>query len=242
MAKELPTGSRSILNFRPVIDFVEPEQEPATPNPRPSPPPIIDDELEAERVRTKLFNLAESVDVLATAVQTKIDLKAKDMVIALDPVVDFAVIDALNREHPDAGDEITYEIYKHCRDRIMAFANEQAGKNRITEDQVEAARLQLDKVVVGGFNTKEAKNGKMRPDLHIKARLIDPIDMKKFQISLIKILVNVAWGFIIMAFDIRVAGVGIKGLLPDELPGTKLNKTEKKILKKLKKAAIPIPT
>ncbi len=242
MSQEIDSNSRSILNFRPVIDFVEPEVEAATPNPI-TVPPIIDEEEVAEQVRLELFNLAESVDVLATALQARIDLKAKDMLIKLDPIVDDTTIAAINRAYPDheADDGITYEMYQQCRENIRAYADAQANKNDLTEEEVAGAAADPEGIA-GIFNSPDAKNGKMRPELSKKAKVIEEIDMKKFQISLLKILANFLWQmFVIKAFDIRIAGVGVKGLLPENLPGAKLNKTEKKVLKKLKKLHIPIP-
>lgn len=242
MPKEIDSQSRSILNFRPVIDFVEPAVEAATPNPVAAPPPIIDDIVEAEKVRVELFNLAESVDVLATALQARIDLKAKDMAIKLDPLVDSLVIDAINRAYPDLeSGAITYDMYKQCRENMRLYADAQAAKNNVSQEDI-AAAAQDPNGIASIFNSAAAKDGSLRPERMPKAQLIDPIDLSKFQISLIKILANFIWQmFVIKAFDISVAGVGVKGLLPHDLPGAKLNKTEKKILSQLKKAGIPIP-
>lgn len=241
MPREIDSQSRSILNFRPVIDFVEPEVEAATPNPITQPPPIVDDFAEAEKVRLELFNLAESVDVLATAMQARIDLKAKDMAIKLDPVVDAHIIDAINRAYPDLDDEtITYDMYKQCRENMRLYADAQASKNNLSEEEIAAASDPTGIAAI--FNGAAAKDGSLRPERMPKAQLIDPINIKKFQVSLIKILANLLWKlFIINAFDISIAGKGVKSLLPEDLPGAKLNKTEKKVLKKLKKLHIPIP-
>lgn len=244
MPREIDSSSRNILNFRPVIDFVEPEVESATPNPVALPSPIIDDFVEAEKVRLELFNLAESVDVLATAMQARIDLKAKDMTIKLDPLVDRAIIDSINRAYPDleSDQSITYDMYKQCRENIRLYADAQADKNNLSEEEVEAA-AQDPTGIAAIFNSAEARDGSLRPERMPKAQLIDPIDINKFQISLLKILANLLWQlFIIKAFDFSIAGKNVMGFLPEDLPGAKLNKTEKKVLKKLKKLHIPIPS
>jgi hypothetical protein len=219
MPREIDSQSRGILNFRPVIDFVEPEVESVSPNPIEGPAPIIDDAVEAEKIRLDLFNLAESVDVLATAVQARIDLKAKDMRIKLDSNVDAAVIAAIRREFPDADDTISYDMYKHCRENIRRYADAQASKNRITQDMIDEATKDPN-ALAGGFNTAAAKDGTMRPELMPKAQLIEPLDIDEFQNELIKILVNFIWKhFIKPTFKpIGIPGLGsIADALPDEL-------------------------
>ena len=220
MSKEIDSQSRGILNFRPIIDFVEPEVESVAPNPIPSPAPIIDDAIEAEKIRQDLFNLAESVDVLAAAVQARIDLKAKNMAIRLDPNADVAVIAALRREFPDAEDGvITYDMYKHCRDNIRAYADVQAKKNEITQDLIDAATKDPN-AIAGGFGSPSSKDGTMRPDLMPKAQLIEPLDIDEFQNELIKILANFIWKkFIKPTFKpIGIPGVGnLADALPDEI-------------------------
>ncbi len=243
MPRELDSNSRNLLNFKPVIDFIEPDVEAATPNPVLGPVPVIDDQAAAEVVREELFNLAESVDVLATALQARIDQKAKNMAIRLDPVVDITVIDALERAYPDSEDGIiTYDMYKQCRENIRLYADAQADKNGVTDEEVDAASKDPNGLV-SLFNSPAAKDGTLRPDTSIKAQLVEPIDIKKLQISLLKILANFLWQqFVLKAFDVSIAGKSVMSLLPEDLPGAKLNKTEKKVLKKLKKASIPIPS
>lgn len=239
MSKEIDSSSRNLLNFKPVIDFIEPAQQPVSPNPVPAPAPIIDDIVEAEKIRVELFNLAESVDVLATAVQARIDLKAKDMAIALDPNVDRAVLDAIGREFPDAGDQITYSMYKECREHIRAYADAQAAKNAITPEQIADAKKQLPNAIVGGFDTLQAKNGLFRPELMPKAQLIEPLDIDEFQDMLIRILANFLWkNFILKAFGISVAGVSIKKLLPKEI--AKIPKKFKKQMKDAKDKGVKV--
>ena len=228
MPKEIDTHSRDILNFRPLIEFVEPDLEPQAPNPIPEPPPIEDDAEAAEKIRLELFNLAESVDVLAAALQARIDLRAKDMKIRLDPRVDAAPIAALKRLFPEApfqsvdtpdgpeedGFFISYDQYKACRENIRLYADEKAKKNQIKPTDVDL------KNYVAGFDSPEAKDGRLRPDLIPNAQLIDPLDIGKFQNYLIRILINYIWKkFIKPTFKpIGIPGLGsIADALPDEL-------------------------
>jgi hypothetical protein len=238
MPRDLDSQSRDLLNFRPNIDFVEPDVLPAAPNPVAPPPPIIDDGAEAERVRLRLFNLADSVEILATAVQAKIDAKAIEMRIKLDPKVDAAAIAAVRRHGGD--DEIDYELYKHCRDMLRAYADQQAAKNRITQEQIDAAREGLDKFDAG-FGSLAAKNGTLRPELSPKAQLVEPLDLDKFQNLLIRILVNFIWKkFIKPTFKpIRIPGLGsVAKLLPDKL--VKIPKSFEKQLDNLEDSGLPV--
>lgn len=240
MPQDLDPSSRGILNFRPSIDFVEPSVLPATPNPVEAPPAVIDDGAEAEKIRLRLYNLADSIEILATAVQAKIDARAVEMRIFLDPKVDAQALAAVRRHEIDTA-EIPYSLYKHCRDQLRQYADEQAAKNRITKEQIDAARVEMEKKPIGGFGTPEAKNGSLRPELNPKAQLIEPLDLDEFQNLLIRILVNFIWKkFIKPTFKpIGIPGLGsIADALPDKL--CKIPKNFEKQLDNLSDSGIPI--
>lgn len=204
MAKEIDQKSSNILGFRPRIEFVEPEQEDFVPNPVAEAP--TDQLKEFQDKKQLLWNLANSVEVLAAAVQARVDKKAKDVTVALDPIVDAPVIAALKREFPDIpfttedtpngptekGFIITYDMYKHCRDKLRQRADEIALQGTTTEEDIEKARKGLP-AYRGDFGRAEAKDGRLRPDLSDKATIIKPIDIQKFQNYLIRILINFLW-------------------------------------------------
>ena len=194
----LDRRSKNILNFRPNINFEEPEQQE-------SPIQAVEEDLtpqEVENKRIKIKNLADSVYNLARAVQLKIDNKSKDQIIILDSGMDNAVIKALRRSYPNATnfDRITYEQYKTCRDRLRDYASRVALRSSITQDEIDSARseMQNGKFTVGGINTQEATNGGLRPELDEKNRLIEPLDMEELQGELLKALFNMLWNTFIV--------------------------------------------
>ncbi len=201
MARDIDERSRDILTFRPVIDFVEPDQEPEEPNPVEVPldePQAEDIAARKERIR----KIAKAVEVLGAAVQARVDRRAKDVKIRLDPVVDAATIQALKRQFPEDDDEkpdkdysISYDRYKICRDRIRVEGERVALNATVSEEEIARAREALDRneANIGGFGTREATDGSLRPELEPKARIIEPIDIDEFQNLLIRILVNYIW-------------------------------------------------
>lgn len=194
----LDRRSKNILNFRPNINFEEPEQQE-------SPIQAVEEDStpqEIENKRIKIKNLADSVYNLARAVQLKIDNKSKDQIIILDSGMDNAVIRALRRSYPDASnfDRITYEQYKTCRDRLRDYSSRVALRSSITQDEVNSARNQMKngKFTVGGINTEESTNGGLRPELDERNRLIEPLDMEELQGELLKALFNMLWNTFIV--------------------------------------------
>ncbi len=222
MAKRLDEESRELLAYRPDIQFVEPEVEPGEIEPVEAPVQLED--IEAERQKVK--QLAKAVNALATAVQARVDGRAKGMVIKLDPSVDAHAIAAMRRLYPDDDPtKITFEQYRSCKED-MREQGEAIGKQAsITPKQVEKAiQDQAARAAVGaggtftqfgGFNTPEAINGGLRPELDKNSHIIPPLDIPKFQDIMIKILVNFLWTMFILP---AVAGIpGAKSVLPKEL-------------------------
>lgn len=233
MAKKLDTKSRTLLNFRPNIDFIEPDQEEVVIEPQEVPVPVID------RVQ-KLKIIADAVGVLAAAVQAKVDKKAAGVRIKLDPIQDAAVIAAMRREFPDAFPEddeaedaayITFDQYRECRDHFMDFADETAKKTDFDASEIAKARdaLNAGATNIGGWGTPEAAEGGLRPELEPRARLVDPIDLAKFQNYLIRVLVNFIWKKFIRPLVSKIPG---GGFLPKEI--AKIPKSFKKQLKSIK--------
>lgn len=140
MVKRLDSNDRSILEFRPSIDFVEPDQEPQAPNPitvEPETPQVED----AEAYREQVKRLAQAVNTLAAAVQARADLRAQNMVIKLDPILDADTIQAMRRQFPGENpNQITYTQYRGCREHLRKLGEEFGRKASITPDEVEAAR------------------------------------------------------------------------------------------------------
>lgn len=144
MGYRLDDFDRSILEFRPKIAFVEPDQKPGKIEGIDS--PQLEDVQDA---REKIKRLANAVNVLAGAVQARVDSKAKDISIALDPVVDQDAIQAMKRRFPDADPtKITYAQYRECKNGLRTHGEDVAKQAIVTPEQVEKAR---DDLYAGGL-------------------------------------------------------------------------------------------
>lgn len=194
MTKRLDPKSRGVLTFRPQIEFVEPDPVGEEPTPVPERPQLED--VLAEK--KSLITLAKAINTLATAIQAKADIRAKDVEIALDPVVDASTVAAMRRLFPDDDPtKINYQQYRQCKDDQRAFGEEIGRRGALNRDEVKEAS---DKIAegkgvtdMGGFGTKDAIQGLLRPELDPKAQIIPPIPIEEFQISLICILINFIW-------------------------------------------------
>lgn len=199
MVKRLDSDSRDILQFRPTIEFIEPDIEDQAITPVIERPQLED----IEKERTRIKQLAKAVNTLATAVQARVDEKAKGMRIRLDPLIDQDAIQAMRRRYPTKGPakgpiEITYQQYKECKEELRAKGYDLAKQSIIDADQIKARRdeVQISSLAgtrMGGFNTPEAADGRLRPELDSRARIIEPLDIQRLQIDLICILINFLW-------------------------------------------------
>ena len=108
--------------------------------------------------------------------QAKADLRAKDMVIKLDPNVDAQAIEAMKRTHPGSNPkEITYPQYAQCKENQRKKGLDLAQQGVVSPEEINNARASLDNVtgVAGfdaGFNSEAAKTGGFRPELNEKNR------------------------------------------------------------------------
>jgi hypothetical protein len=215
MGCEFDDLDRNILEFRPKIQFVEPDAEPSSPNPLSQPPEQLQlEEIESERERIK--QIAKAVDALAIATQVRLDDRAKGMRIKLDTVVDQDVIQALRRKGVKDPTVITYEQYRQCRDNIRSKGIAIAEQATTTPELVAAAGESDSQLgsQLGGFGTQSAAEGGLRPELDPRATIIPPINIEEFQINMICILVNFIWKTFIKPV---IDPIDIAGLLPDEL-------------------------
>jgi hypothetical protein len=138
MPKDLESLDKSILAFRPKIEFVEPPLEDGEIT------PVSENKLPVEEVVLRnqgLRNYADAIDKLAAAIQAKADKKAKDVVIALDPNIDKDTIMAMQRRFPDANpNEITYAQYRTCKDDLRNLGRQVSEQLAVTPDKVSAER------------------------------------------------------------------------------------------------------
>jgi hypothetical protein len=219
MSRRLDDTSRDILEFRPQIEFVEPEVQPGPIQPIAAPEKLEDVLQKADETR----KLAKAVDTLAAALQAKADLRAKDMIIKLDPRVDAPVIAAMKRAHPGADPTIiTYPQYAACKENQLQKGLDLAKQGLIDPEDIEKARASLGTGADingfdAGFNSEEARTGGFRPERNEQNQIIAPLDMEETQDTLMKILVNFLWKNFIKPVIPVPPGVPA---LPDELVST----------------------
>lgn len=172
-----------ILNYRPTIDFVEPEQVQAEPVP-PSEEPTLD----AAKTSTKqIIDGLNQVVVLSDAVQQRIDQRvnsAGGMTVKLDPIKDQAVIAAMMRRFPDQADPttITYDNYRAVLDCLKKSALPVPGISLADIQQAKSDPLRTD---FGGLSNQQGQN---RPEISSPANSVLPVDVNAFQKSAVAAL------------------------------------------------------
>lgn len=229
---------KDILKFKPTIEFVEPEQEPVTPNPIKLPEEDNTPQEVADR-RNKIKKMADAVNKLASAVQNRIDDKAKNQIIRLDSNVDAQVMMSMMRTYPDADPNvITYDQYRNCKENLLEFGKKTAQKVVIDPDEVDKLRDEMlqdtfktSAFNIGGLGTVESTDGRLRPELDPNANIIEPMDFNEFQNELLKILANALWSKFLKPNLVPVLGAAVL-LLPDEL--IPVSEYAKAILQQLK--------
>jgi hypothetical protein len=231
MAINLPLKSKNKLEYRPHIEFVEPPQEPEDPRPVQQ----IGDDFPLQKQQDELLNLVNAVDVLGAALQSRINERAKNIKIKLDPNVDAQVIQAMCRmfSKDDENDcfgildnnnvYITYEHYKQARETICKYGADLA-VNIKPKDEI--------------FNESDLTDGSLRPELSDKAQVVEPLDMAAFQENLFKLLVRHIWKNFFRKPLKKLPGIGRK--IPKQLPGTKLNRNFKAQLEKAKQQGVKV--
>jgi len=232
MANILPQKSRSRLEYRPKIEFVEPPQESEEPRPIQQ----IGDDTTLQKQQNELSALATAVDVLGAALQARINEYAKDMRVKLDPKVDAQVIQAMCRMFSKEGNDdclgifdnnavyIDYDHYKQCRETICKYGEDLANKIKPVEGET--------------FDESILADGSLRPELSEKAQVIEPLDMAAFQESLFKLLVRHIWTNFFRKPLKKLPVIGKK--VPKQLPGTKLNRNFKAQLQKAKAQGVKV--
>lgn len=216
MAQRLDPNSRDILEFRPDIDFVEPEVGPGEITPELPPGDTLEDV--EERV-AQVARVAKAVNTLATAMQARVDVRAQDMVINLDRVVDQQTIAAMKRHFPgEDPNKITYLQYQVCKTQEREKGRALAEQGMITRKELLEAGPIDREALKFNFGTEKARTGGLRPELEPRGVIFKAIDVQEFQNFLICILVNFIWkNFIKPIIASMLAGMLIAisaGLIP----------------------------
>ena len=174
--KDFSAQDDFILNYRPTIEFVEPEQVEVGPSEE-TPPPVLD----TARTQTQqIVDGLNKVATLADAVQKRIDQRVQSaggLTVKLDPLKDVAAISAMKRLYPDRVDPtlITYDDYRRALDCLQVAS---ATPLKISPDDVLAAQADPLRTDFGGFSNQQGEN---RSELSSGANSIKPIDLEQYQ-------------------------------------------------------------
>ena len=169
------SDSRSILNKKPRIMFIEPEQVPEDQdvlvNKR-SP----DLKFEEAKNRTQaVIDQYGRIEKLSDIAQKRIDERAKDVRICLDPVIDADIIISLRRKFKVTDNCITYAQYKHCLEEVSKAGQEVAPM--MTPEDIQNERANSFKKSFGGFGRPD---GQLRQELNIPSP-VKAVDLGSFQ-------------------------------------------------------------
>ena len=162
-----------ILNFRPRIEFVEPDPEYY--------PPILVDEPDTidgirDRVQ-KLINGYDAVAKLVDVTQKRIDQRVKSgggFVTKLNPKRDVQAIAAMKRQCPNSDpNQISFECYKKALNCLQQGA---PAVPAVTASDITAAKSNPNKTAFGGVDNQ---NGENRAELSSPG--MEPMDIEQFQ-------------------------------------------------------------
>jgi len=138
MSQEIKSNDRDILSFQPVIEYVEPPPEAGDITPITKEEPSLADIIDR---KVGLRNYADAIDKLATALQAKADKRAKNLVIKLDPNIDAAVIQSMQRRFPGEDPNfITYDQYRRAKDDIREMGKKIGSQVAMTPEVIEQQR------------------------------------------------------------------------------------------------------
>lgn len=181
--KSLSSKQRNILNFRPNIHFVEPDQIEDTKLPSTEPTLTLD------QIKTDVTDLISSykdVQDKADDIQSQLDEQAKNVVINLDPKQDSFIIQAIRRHFNDPNKtSITYDNYLFCLKEISDAGLAQA--TTVDPNDITSAASDPFRDTFGALGTQ---SGLARPELADHAQVIPPIDMDSFVVQQLEVLLE----------------------------------------------------
>ena len=169
-------ASRRALDFRPEIEFVEPDQIEVQP-PLKKPSRTLE---EAKKALQGIIDSYREIEVMADLAQKRVDTRAQNFEIGLDPKTDVHVIAALMRHFPDKKDptKITFDDYKHCIEAMSKHA-----RDSLSTADASKAILDSNRVDFGGLGLPPGLN---RPELDKDSQIVEPIDLDAFKIQQLK--------------------------------------------------------
>jgi len=174
------SDTRGILNRKPRINFVEPEQ---VPEEQASAEIPVDSPLLDRKVALQdLISQYDRLEQLSDLAQKRIDVRAKNLKACLDSNKDADILSALRRKFGDVSPCITHQQYKVCLEEISRAGNTNVQQFIATETDLQNARSNKFKTDFGGYTTD---NGTLRPEVQFDSP-IQPINQEKFQSDMLK--------------------------------------------------------
>jgi hypothetical protein len=167
------SAQQNILNFKPDIYFIEPEQIEEDKLPQLKEAPTLN-EIKADVVN--LISNYKDIENIANDIQDEIDQRAANVSIKLDPVHDSFILEAVRRHFNDPKKtEITYDDYLHCINHINETGS--AGMPVVNQQDIISATNDQYRDIFGSLGLP---SGLARPELADHAQMIKPIDLTKF--------------------------------------------------------------
>lgn len=165
-----------LLNYRPEITFIEPEQEVIDVFPEPESDSIDDTK---DKVNELVAGLQTANELIKTT-QQRIDNRVEalgGLTIKLDSVKDYAVVAAMRRRFPDKADptQITYDDYRAV---LGCVQDNTISPPQISAKDIRLASQDMYKTDFGGI---ENQHGENRSELSSAAESIAPIDLDQYQ-------------------------------------------------------------
>ena len=176
-----------ILNWRPKIQWVEPDSEFLEGVDTVE----VSDNIEDVRNRVKdLVDGYKRVSSLIDLAVKRIDARVKSgggLEVNLDPIADQSVIAAIKRRFPkEDSSKITYKMYKQALQCMQAGAPLVPA---VTAANVRAAKADPTTTNFGGYGNKAGTN---RPEVNSLGQAAKPVDLQEYQknavISLFKLM------------------------------------------------------
>jgi hypothetical protein len=164
-----------VLNYRPRIGYVEPDQISVESTLEPEPPQLED-------IRNRVEDLIKgyrAVQQLADATQKRVDARVKaagGMTVKLDPVIDAPTIAALKRQFPDQ-DPTIVDFDKYRTSLIKQRELSPEGPT-VTSADIRAAKPDNLRTNFGGVNNVQGEN---RAEVSSPAKTLKPVDLDALQ-------------------------------------------------------------
>ncbi|MAE81787.1 MAG: hypothetical protein CMB80_03545 [Flammeovirgaceae bacterium] len=219
MSNKLDYETRDLLEYRPDIQFIEPEVQSEQP-----PEELYKTHIDPQTpvlVAKGTQKFAENIEKIAESVQEEADKLSKGFCITLDRKRDYTAIMAMRRHYPDDDPfKVCYEQYKQCKEHLREIANGTAGKmlTAVSEETIKKEKAAIGKAFGGGSTNRDLsaifESIGPRSDMRPSKDLLEPLDIEEFQDLALRQLANMLWKKFIKPVIPLPPGISF---LPDEI-------------------------